>query len=292
MESEHHARDNPTLMTLPRELRDDIWAFSVVDPWPIQAITDVCDIYDDPPPKTSTPLQQLRQLALDAIGSPREHRPGVARRSSILPRLPPLAHVSRQVRVEALSAFAGNLFVFSQQRPSGSPLGDYKVRDWQMSTLMQKVARDSDVDFFIRWRVRVDVDIVQAPLARQWKFSSATISLNSARRLVVVYTGGLAEQCTCRYRKVAECLGDVAKRNGSHSESIMKFACFLRFELRESWQRREGLFEAKVADRCADCGLDDWDNVPSRNREEYAPGNLTALQRADFWPEGGMMDLK
>ncbi|KAK5697093.1 hypothetical protein LTR17_024034 [Elasticomyces elasticus] len=291
MEYEHHPRDNPTLMTLPREVRDEIWTFAVVEPWPIQAITDVRDIYDDPP-RTLTSLQQLRQLALDAIRSPREQRPAAARRSTILPRLPPLAHVSRQVRVEALSAFAGNLFVFSQHRFARFPLGDYKVREWQMSTLMQRAARDCDVDFFSRWKVRVDVDVTHAPLARKSKFSSALISLDAARRLVVVYTGGLAEQCTCRYRKVAECLGDVAERNGSHSDSIMKFACFLRSELRESWQRRERMFEVKQAVRCADCGLDDWDNLPSRNREEYAPGNLTALQRAEFWPEGEMMYLK
>ncbi|KAK4901260.1 hypothetical protein LTR27_001817 [Elasticomyces elasticus] len=233
--------ENATLMGLPVELREMIWAYTVVETDPIPSYVLERVVRARPEAYWDSDLPMLETNPLKFVDS----YPTLERKSMAFPRLPAVARVNRQTRQEALTAFfQGNILAFFL---NGEIPRD-EVNRWQSA--LHSLSRGADNDtgtlraldmvYFAKlWTVRLEFGMYTTKNTKNKHRVTIDVKLDkSFENMSLTIQGGLELECVCDLTAAAAYYMQLRQPYGHSGVAIYAMAAHIESKYMDEWRLR------------------------------------------------------
>ncbi|KAK3629546.1 hypothetical protein LTR56_017975 [Elasticomyces elasticus] len=226
--------ESASLLGLPVELREMIWRYALVENEPLVSYIGKC-------------------VVRSRYG---EHRAKLVRRTTLYPKTPALARVSKMIRWETMPTwYGGNIFAF---RVDHDDQDDGEVERWLKARREPVLFFDlkRDRNHTIHNLSKVDLEFQMYSDAAEGP-SSAGINIRSAvgaSKLSLSFTGVLARECTCSLTTVMDDLSE-------DPSNIREVAA----EMYEGWEQEAiGAFAKRI-----EWNIGNWQSNDREDGNEY-----------------------
>ncbi|KAK5721356.1 hypothetical protein LTR17_014645 [Elasticomyces elasticus] len=250
--------ENATLMGLPVELREMIWAYTVVEKDPIPSYVLERVVRAGPEASWDNDITMLETNPLKFVDS----HPTLERESMAFPKLPAIARVNRQTRQEALTVFfRDNILAFFL----GGTIPRDEVNRWQGA--MRSLNRSGDdrtgnlralnmVYFAKLWTVRLEFGIHTVRNTKNKHRVTIDIKLDKAfENMSLTIRGGLELECICDLTAAAAYHMQLVQPHGHSGVAIHGMAAHIENKYMDEWRHRSLFIAEKLSGlpTCSTC---------------------------------------
>ncbi|KAK3647267.1 hypothetical protein LTR56_008098 [Elasticomyces elasticus] len=233
--------ENATLMGLPVELREMIWAYTVMENDPIPSYVLERVVRAGPEAEWENDLAVLGTNPLKLVNT----HPTLERKSMAFPKLPAVARVNRQTRQESLTVFfQGNILAFSLsgEIPRDESLG--RAADNFTGTL-----RALDMVYFAKlWTVRLEFGMYTTKNTKNKHRVTIDVKLDkSFENMSLTIQGGLELECVCDLTAAAAYYMQLRQPYGHSGVAIYAMAAHIESKYMDEWRHRSFHIAGKLS---------------------------------------------
>ncbi|KAK5702805.1 hypothetical protein LTR97_003751 [Elasticomyces elasticus] len=247
-------RDTPCLMGLPPELREMIWTFAVLEPYPIIAYVK----WQTVPSSQRIEWQWYKERGITT-----------ARQMKTVPELPPLAFVAKSVAREVIPIFLSNTFLFSIDQHNAGEVGDWVYNVYDKLAVCTGDEEESCTNMNSNITIRIEFGV---PRSRIATIEYTMRSADGHERFRLKIDGHLTEECRCWLADARKTIDeesvvlrdDVEYHDGRWG--MGELTGIIERRIRHVWSIRERNCASAT---CSTCGKTQYASVKDQGRAWY-----------------------